>query len=99
VLRANTDPAAEREYKIVRMHDGEAEVLDCKFDAVTNSLSFETDKFSLYTVVYSDTELTFSALLKKALLGINSLFDKEDLGEYDTNKDGKFNICDLVAIG
>lgn len=95
----NTDPTAEREYKIVRMHDGEAEVLDCKFDAATNSLSFETDKFSLYTVVYSDTELTFSALLKKALLGINSLFDKENLGEYDTNKDGKFNICDLVAIG
>lgn len=95
----NTDASVEREYKVIRMHDGEAEVLDCEFDAESNSLIFETDKFSLYTVVYSDTEVTFASLIKKALLGINDLFDKENLGDYDTNKDGIFNICDLVTIG
>lgn len=94
----NTDSSVTREYKVVRMHNGEAEIIDCSFNGETNSLELETDKFSLYTILYEDSSVSFAALVKTALLGINSSFDINNIGEYDTNQDGVFNICDLVNI-
>ena len=51
----NSDTKITRTYKIVRIHEGVATILDCKFDAATNKLSFETDAFSIYALVYTDT--------------------------------------------
>lgn len=51
----NSDTKVTRTYKIVRIHEGVATILDCKFDAATNKLSFETDAFSTYALVYTDT--------------------------------------------
>lgn len=42
-----------RSYKIIRNHEGVATVLDANVDANYN-LTFETDKFSTYALVYSD---------------------------------------------
>ncbi len=50
----NTDPEMVRIYKILRIHDGEATLLDATYDAETHELVFETDCFSTYTLVYSD---------------------------------------------
>ncbi len=44
-----------RTYYIVRNHDGEVEILDTVYDATTNTLTFETDRFSDYAIVYEDT--------------------------------------------
>ncbi len=51
----NNDDNVERNYQVIRMHNGQAEALDCQFDSETKTLNFETDKFSLYTITYNDT--------------------------------------------
>lgn len=51
----NTDSAKVRNYSIVRIHDGQAEVLASEYNAQENKLTFVTDKFSVYAVVYEDT--------------------------------------------
>jgi len=51
----NTNSNVTRDYAVIRIHGGAAENIDCEFDAATNILSFETDRFSTYAVVYKDT--------------------------------------------
>ena len=53
----NTNADVTRTYQIIRVHDGVAEVIDTKFDAKTNVLSFETDHFSTYALTYTDVEV------------------------------------------
>jgi hypothetical protein len=43
-----------RGYKVIRIHAGEAEVLDTDFDAAYSRVTFETDRFSTYALVYND---------------------------------------------
>lgn len=52
----NTDKTINREYKILRLHEGEsqAEVISGTFDPATGEFTFETDKFSTYAIVYKD---------------------------------------------
>lgn len=50
----NKDSSVTRTYQMIRIHNGVAEVIDCKFDASTGKISFETDAFSTYALVYSE---------------------------------------------
>lgn len=50
----NTDTSVTREYSIIRVHSGEAEILDCEYDKTTAKGSFVTDKFSTYAIAYND---------------------------------------------
>ena len=43
-----------RTYKIIRVHNGEIEIIDGVYDPATGTFTFETDRFSMYTLVYSD---------------------------------------------
>ena len=58
----NTDTTVKREYKIVRFHydsvTGQTvvDILDASYHAGYNKLDFNTDKFSVYAVVYKDTK-------------------------------------------
>lgn len=52
----NTDSTVTRTYKIVRVHDGETTILDAAFDAASNKLTFKSDKFSTYAIIYSDAK-------------------------------------------
>lgn len=54
----NTDSSVTRTFWIVRNHDGAVDFLPTIYDAQTNSLTFETDKFSDYAIVYQDTVKT-----------------------------------------
>ena len=45
-----------RTYQIVRVHDGVAETLDSEYDESAQTLTFATDRFSTYAIVYSDTD-------------------------------------------
>jgi hypothetical protein len=49
-----TDESKVREYKILRLHEGEVEVIEGEFNAETGEFTFETDKFSTYAIVYED---------------------------------------------
>lgn len=50
----NKDSKTKREYYIVRSHNGKVDILETKYDEKTNSLTFETDKFSDYAIIYKD---------------------------------------------
>ena len=50
----NQDKTITREYKIIRLHDGEVDVISGTFDPATGEFSFETDRFSTYAIVYDD---------------------------------------------
>lgn len=50
--------AKSRTYQVVRVHDGVPEIIESKWDAETTTLSFETDKFSLYAIAYRDVDKT-----------------------------------------
>lgn len=49
--------AANREYFIIRVHDGEATLLD-DLDNVKYTLTFKTDKFSTYVLAYTEAKTT-----------------------------------------
>ena len=42
------------EYTVVRQHGDEITPLDTRYDAKTNSITFETDKYSTYVIAHSD---------------------------------------------
>ena len=52
ILASKTDPST---IKMVRIHDGETEVLPCVYDPATKTITFETDKFSTYSMAYEST--------------------------------------------
>ena len=47
---------AERQYYIVRAHDGKVEIIDSTYDSTNNTIKFKTNKFSVYAIAYSDVE-------------------------------------------
>lgn len=50
----NKDSKTKREYYIARSHNGKVDILETIYDEKTNSLTFETDKFSDYAILYKD---------------------------------------------
>ena len=53
----NKDTSVARKYQIVRVHKGEVSIIDATFDEATGEISFETDKFSTYALIYEDVEI------------------------------------------
>ena len=52
----NKDSSIERTYKVIRVHDNKTEILDASYDEATKKVTFTTDKFSTYAIVYKDTK-------------------------------------------
>lgn len=50
----NNDTKIERSYKVIRVHEGKTDILDTVYDAKSGKLTFETNAFSTYALVYSD---------------------------------------------
>ena len=57
----NTNSAVNRTYCIVRNHKGTIDVLDAAFDAAGKTLTFKTDRFSIYAIAYKDTAVPSSS--------------------------------------
>lgn len=56
----NNDLNVERVYKVARYHDGDENkvtILDATYDVKTNQLTFGTDRFSTYAIIYEDKEV------------------------------------------
>ena len=68
----NHDSSIERIYRIVRIHDGVATLIDGNYDAATNQFTFATDGFSTYALVYEDVNTTLTGRSPKT--GDNSLW-------------------------
>lgn len=56
----NHDSSIERIYRIVRIHDGVATLIDGTYDAATNQFTFATDGFSTYALIYEDVNITLT---------------------------------------
>ena len=56
----NTNSAVNRTYCIVRNHKGTIDVLDAAFDAAGKTLTFKSDRFSIYAIAYKDTAVPSS---------------------------------------
>jgi hypothetical protein len=54
----NTDSTKTRKYSVARYHDGVVDILDCNF--ADGKITFESDKFSVYAIIYSDSDITTS---------------------------------------
>lgn len=50
----NTDTSVDRTYQLVRVFDGEGSLLPCSYDETTGTLTFTTNTFGTYALVYSD---------------------------------------------
>ena len=50
----NKDKTITRTYFIARSHNGKVDILETNYDEKTNKLTFETDKFSDYAILYKD---------------------------------------------
>lgn len=68
----NQDSSIERTYRIVRIHDGVATLIDGTYDAATNQFTFATDGFSTYALVYEDVNTTLTGRSPKT--GDNSMW-------------------------
>lgn len=51
----NTNNTVDRTYQVVRIHEGKVDVLPATFDPETKTITFESDKFSTYALMYTDT--------------------------------------------
>lgn len=67
VLASGTDPST---MKIIRIHEGKTEVLNCTYDATSKTVTFETDAFSTYSLAYQGT-------------GIGSATPSPNTGDYN----------------
>ena len=68
----NHDSSIECIYRIVRIHDGVATLIDGTYDAATNQFTFATDGFSTYALVYEDVNTTLTGRSPKT--GDNSMW-------------------------
>ena len=53
----NQDASVTEKYQIVRIHEGKISIIDTVFNEATGIVSFETDKFSTYALIYGDVEV------------------------------------------
>ncbi len=51
----NSDVTKNREFYILRIHDGEVSRIEGSYDADKHLFTFETDRFSTYALTYQDT--------------------------------------------
>jgi uncharacterized repeat protein (TIGR02543 family) len=54
----NKNSNIKREYGIVRVHNLQVESLPVQYDVTKQTLTFETDKFSTYAIVYKDSDIS-----------------------------------------
>jgi len=57
----NTRKNVKRTFWIVRCHDGDAEFLPTRYNNRNKTLTFETDRFSGYAIVYKDAKISGDA--------------------------------------
>lgn len=85
----NHDRSMVREYKIIRLHDGETDVLGGSFNEATNEFTFETDKFSTYAIAYADRPVNNGGSDDKPgdITEPDNKPDDKDTGDKNTNDD------------
>ena len=79
----NKNSSVYRTYQLVRIHDGEVEILDAEYNSSDDMLCFRTDKFSTYALIYKDVRV------KDA---------RRDFFEFDTQSRSNRLLFAMIAI-
>jgi hypothetical protein len=75
-------------YQVVRVHEGVASYLDTTYEPITNTLTFETDRFSTYGVMYSNALVDDLMGLISAIPQPPTLADKSSIEAIRAAYDG-----------
>ncbi|NTV78955.1 MAG: hypothetical protein HGA25_07465, partial [Clostridiales bacterium] len=70
----STDMAKDRNYKIVRIHDGVVTVIEGTYDPATFLFTFKTDQFSTYALAYEDTNADTKTNVKNSAVASTNDF-------------------------
>ena len=54
-LSLDKNLADQGDYEIIRVHDGESDVVKASYNPETDTLTFDTDRFSVYAIAYKKT--------------------------------------------
>ena len=84
----NYDNNVQREYKVVRIHNGISELMDVKFNKTDNTVSFSSDKFSTYVLIYRDNSINVP----------EDIDDNIAKGESDLPETGDVSLMKYVVI-
>ena len=76
----NKDSSKTRKYSVIRIHNGVSDILSAAFDEATGELTFATDRFSTYIVVYEDVANS-NTEDKSNVSGNGSAADNNDVAE------------------
>lgn len=81
------DESIIREYKIVRIHGNDVDVMSGEFNAETGEFSFESDKFSTYAIIYSDVSVDDDIIPDDDNNDDTDDDSNDDANDNDTNDD------------
>ena len=76
----NKDSSKTRKYSVIRIHNGVSDILSATFDEATGELTFATDRFTTYIVVYEDVANS-NTEDKSNVSGNGSAADNNDVAE------------------
>ena len=74
----NKDASIKREYSVIRIHNGESENIPVDYNANDNTITFETDRFSTYAIVYKDIIKNTEDNNQSAIPDNNTSVDSKD---------------------
>lgn len=101
----NNNSDINRTYDVARLHDGTVELLGATYDLATNMLTFLTDKFSTYAIVYTDTKIESAPVYipkkKKPVVNTEGSIIGNNSLELDENGNGSkvLHLEDSLAFG
>ena len=98
----NNDLNVERVYKVARYHYGDENavtILDATYDVKTNQLTFGTDRFSTYAIIYNDIEVSNDGASGGVSEGVPVIPDSDNVTN-DNSKDDvpKAGVISTSAI-
>lgn len=102
-LSLDENLADEEDYEIIRVHDGVSDVVEASYDPKTDTLTFDTDRFSVYAIAYKKAPVHTHAGTKidkvKATSASNGVkeYYKCSCGKYFEDAACEKEITDLDA--
>jgi pectin methylesterase-like acyl-CoA thioesterase/pectate lyase len=94
----NKDSSKTRKYSVIRIHNGISDILSAAFDEATGELTFATDRFSTYIVVYEDVANS-NTEDKSNVSGNGSAADNNDVaGDSAATADDSAATADTLSV-
>lgn len=94
----NTDPTVNRVFSVIRLHDGVVETLPTTTNNTNGTITFSSDKFSVYAIAYVDTTIPADTDTDVVDNGIAEPVAAPQTGD-DSNAGGMMMVMIVAMIG